>query len=291
MTKKINQACRKINTEDIINKKFYPVWFFTNERAEKFLLKIKERQGIKHIFSVGGGGDFIFNCLSVIKEIKKVDVCDIRQLACVTIDIKRAIIKKHSFREVEKILRIPNSQNKKKVYQKIKEKLDESSKEVLKNILQSNSRPGFLDCLKKSKYWYKESFSQIKKKHYLLYFKKENYRQLKKKINTVSIYTGDFYDNLKVKRNNSYDLIYVSNIFDSKKYCKESNLYLTIIEEKLKKNAFLLVVTQNSPKKIIKEIEEKKFKLQEKEINKFNIFEVFLGHYSYSFLLFKKNEE
>ncbi|MBU0999037.1 hypothetical protein KKG24_01880 [Patescibacteria group bacterium] len=47
-----------MNHQDILNKNFYPVWFFANERINHFFFEIENNREIKKVFSVGGGGDF-----------------------------------------------------------------------------------------------------------------------------------------------------------------------------------------------------------------------------------------
>ncbi len=109
-------------------------------------------------------------------------------------------------------------------------------------------------------------------------------------MDKISIYCGDFNENLKLFQNDYYDLIYVSNILDSKKYCRETDLYLQTIQNKLNKDGLLFVVTQNNWKKTIKLVERKGFTVYQKEMHKFNIITSIFGHYSYSFLLFTKND-
>jgi len=89
MNKEIHQTCQRINCKDILSKKFYPVWFFTNERTGNFFQKIESQKEIKRVFSVGGG-DFAFSLLSAqaLKQIEEINVCDIRQMANVSIDFK-----------------------------------------------------------------------------------------------------------------------------------------------------------------------------------------------------------
>jgi len=166
------------------------------------------------------------------------------------------------------------------------------SRNILDFILQNCKEDSFLRCLKKSGLWYRDSFWQIKNKtEYLPYLtSKERYCLLQKNLDKISIYSGDFNENLRLFKDNYFDLIYVSNILDSKKYCRESNQYLQTIKEKLNGHGSLFVVTQNNPKKMVKLVEERGFHVCEKELHRFNIISLLFGHYAYSFLLFKKNE-
>ncbi len=291
MNKEIKQLNQEINYEDILNKKFYPVWFFTNERINNFFPVLEKNRDIKKVFSIGSGGDFIFSLLSTqFKKINEVNVCDIRQMACISIDLKIALFKNLSYEEFLNIFFKKKSLSCEQVYKRIKKTITLLSDNIIKSILINYNEDNFLKCLKKSSLWYRDSFWQIKNKtDYLLYLiSKKNYNYLKKNLHKITIYSGDFNQNLQEFQNNYFDLIYTSNILDSKKYCRENDIYLQSIKNKLNKNGLLFVITQNSPKKMIKLIENKGFFVKQKQINKFNLIRSFLGHYDYSCLLFQK---
>lgn len=226
-------------------------WFFTNERLNNFLEKNIFKLEIKKVFGIGASGDFAFNLLSLLK-IGKINLCDIRQTAVLTINFKKYLFKQNSLKKILKIL--------------------------------SN-----LDCLKKTKIWYKYSFNQIKyKQDYLLYLcSQEKYKLMQGQLDKIKIYPGDFIQVLKNSQD-KYDLIYISNILDSKKYIKNNLECLKIIKQKLDKNGFLLTVCQSRPEKLIKFIKSSGFELYNQEINKINIIKSFSKHYCYSFLLFNK---
>lgn len=232
-------------------KKIYPAWFFTNEKLNNFLKNYVSKLNIKTIFGIGASGDFAFNLLALLK-ISKLDLCDIRETANITINFKKILFAKNNFAKILNIF--------------------------------SN-----LNYLKKTGLWYKYSFNQIKyKQDYILYLcSQEKYAFMQKQINKIKIYSGDFCEILKKSKNN-YDLIYVSNILDSKKYIKNNYKCLEIIKQKLDKDGFLLVINQNNHKKLINFIESFGFKIYKQEINKSNIIKSFSKHYCYSFLLFKK---
>lgn len=291
MNKEIQQICQKINPQDILNKKFYPVWFFTNERIGKFLPKLSKQSGIQKVFSIGGGGDFAFSCLVFFSDIAAINTCDSRQLANITIDLKIGLIKTLSFEEILDLLQNFGSVSKELIYQRVRGEITPLSRVVLDFIISNREQQNFLKCVKKSGYWFGDSFWQAKyRKEYLPYLTSEKYPSLQKTIGKINIYSGDFNDNLQLFNDGFYNLIYVSNIFDSKKYCPQVNLSLRNIKDKLSKNGFLLVATQNRTKKIIRMIEGYGFKVFEKEVRRFNIIPSIFGHYCYSFLLFQKTE-
>jgi len=293
MNKEINQLCQKINYQDILNKKFYPVWFFTNERINHFFSEIENNREIKKVYSVGGGGDFAFSLLSTdALNIVELDICDIRQMACVSIDFKISLLKNLNFEEFVNLFLKRESFSKKQINKRIEETITPLSKKIIEPILENCNKDDFLKCLKKSGLWYWDSFWQIKnRKDYLPYLiSKERYNCLQKNLDKITIYAGDFNENLQRFQNNCYDLICVSNILDSKKYCPETNLYLQTIKDKLGSNGLLFAITQSNPKKMIKFIEQNGFSLKQKQIHKFNIISSILGHYDYSFLLFRKND-
>lgn len=294
MNKELKQICQKINPQDILNKKFYPIWFFTNERINYFLPKLENHRGIKKVFSVGGGGDFAFSLLSAqgLNQIDEINLCDIRQMANISIDFKLALFKNLEYEEILNLFLKREPFSKKQIYKRIDETITPLSRKTLDSIIEDYKEDNFLKCLKKSGLWYRDSFWQIKyKQNYLPYLiSKERYQLLQRNLDKIIIYCGDFNDNLKLFKNNYYDLIYVSNILDSKKYCQESNQYLQTIKEKLNGRGLLFVITQNNPKKMIKLIEEKGFCAYEKQLHRFNIISSLFGHYSYSFLLFRKSD-
>jgi len=285
----IKQTCKKIDTQEILDRKFYPVWFFTNERAVNFLLKIKKEEDIQRAFCVGGGGDFVFNLLSIFNDVKRVDVCDTRQLANITIDFKNGMIKEIPSKKIINALKNYKLSNKEQIYNKVREKIAPESVKIFDNIFQKSTQRNLFNSLRKSGYWYKDSFWQFKdKKNYLFYLEPRNYEMVRRRVEAVNILCGDFNDNLKLFENESYDLIYTSNIFDSGEYCSKEDEYLSVIKSKLEKSGLLIVVVQFNVKKKIERIEKNGFKLWRKELHRFNIINSFLGHYSYSFLAFKK---
>ena len=291
MNKEIKQICLKMNTQDILNKQFYPVWFFTNEKMVNFLVNLCEQEEIKNIFSVGSG-DFAFNCLSAFDNISEINVCDIRPLANLTMDLKIGLIKKLSFEEFQDLFKDFDAENKNLIYQKIRDEIRESSRSIFDPIIYDQKPVNFVKCLEKSGYWYRYSFLKRHKRAHIAYLNQDKYSSLQQNIDKVEIYFGDFNDNLKLSDNNFYDLIYVSNIFDSKKYCVQKDAYLQTIQQKLNRDGYLLVVTMHRPEKIIKLLKKYEFQIYKRENSKFSmlksLFFLDIGEYDWSFLVFRR---
>ncbi len=293
MNKKIDLKYQKINCKKFLNKEFYPVWFFTNERINYFFPELKKIKNIRKVFSIGGSGDFVFSLLSTsgLNKIDKINVCDIRQLANISINLKLAIFKNLEYQEALDLFSNQGSSNKKQIYGIIKKELTPSALKIFDSVIESCKKNNFLKCLRKSGLWYRDSFLQIKyKTKYLPYLlNKERYQLLRENLEKIETYCGDFNENLKLFKDNYYDFIYLSNVLDSKEYCLKPALYLQTIKKKLNKDGFLFMTTQNNPRKMIRLIEKQGLYLYKKQLHKFKIISSLLGHYSYSFLLFKKS--
>lgn len=294
MNKEINQTCQKIDYEDILGKKFYPVWFFTNERVGSFVQKLGVQKQIERVFSIGGGGDFVLSLLSesALKQVKEVHVCDVRQMANISIDFKLGIFKNLEYEEALNQLQRKETSNKMQVYRKIRETITPLSRKIFDSILSDDKEDRLLDCLRKSGLWYRDSFWQIKNKaDYLCYLaSKERYDLMRKGLDKISIHSGDFNDNLRLFKDGYFDLVYVSNILDSQDYCREVDQYLQTIKEKLSGDGSLFVITQNNPKKVTRLVEKHGFRIDRKELPEFRLFSSLFRHYLYSLLLFGKNE-
>jgi len=295
MKNEIRQNFEKINCKNVMERKSYPAWFFGNERTNKILLTfigcLKKEEKVKKIFCIGGGGDFTFSILSIIEKISEVYTCDNRPTAALNIDIKKSIVDKFSYEEIIDIFSRKKI-NKIETYNKIVDGISIESKTVLNNILDKCNGNNFLHCIRKSGLWYKYSFGQIKHiNDYLLYLTdKEKYLCLKQNLEKLAICYGDFNDNLKLFNDKYFDLIYVSNIFDSKNYCNDVDGYIRTIKNKLTSNGYLFIVTQNNPEILINIFKEKfGFVIYLKETHKFKMFESLFGHYSYSFVIVRIN--
>jgi len=288
MNKEIKQICQKINYQEIINKDFYPSWFFTNEKLNKFLKGLNRERKIERVFAIAGGNDFVFNLLSLF-DVDEIDVCDKRPMSCLTTDFKIALFKEFKHQELLKIFLDFKSHNKKQIHQRIRDKVDLLTQKVFDHIFYNCKHDNFIKCLQKSRFWYRESFNQIKnKKDYLLYLvSREKYQVLQANVDKINIYYGDFVNNLKLFNKGHFDAIYLSNILDSKDYNFDNQLCLNTIKDKLGNNGYLFVITQRKAKNMIQYVNSFGFALLAQEIHNFNILSFLLGHYSYSFFLFQ----
>jgi hypothetical protein len=280
---KMENFSKNIKIEEVLNKKFYQSWFFTNEKIGNFLHDKKNK--IEKGFCIGGGGDFVFN-LSSFSTTKEIYVCDTRPVACMTVDLKRAILKKFSLEKTKEIFGDYKKENKEEIYNEIRKDIAPLSKQFYDKLFQGPNK-NFISSLKRSGYWYKNSFWQFKK-DYLFYLQKENFNLLKENIENIKICYGDFKEEVNKGENDSYDLIYISNILDSKKDCPDKEGLIKIIEKKLKSRGVLVLATQENVKKMIKEIESIGLQKKNVKIHRYKLITVFTKHYPYSFVIFEK---
>ncbi|MFA6963200.1 MAG: methyltransferase domain-containing protein [Patescibacteria group bacterium] len=270
--------------------KSLPVWFFTNEKLGQFFAKNEHNQPIERVYAIGGAGDFAFSLLAqdVRNKIKEIDLCDIRPMANVTIDLKIALFKNYDLSQIKSLFWGRSEDTLGSIYAKLKSTLPPA---VLSAVKKSGAGK-FSESLKKSGLWYRESWRKAKDvEGYLPYLSSEsNYRLMQKNLDKIVIHEGDFNDNLKSAGDGYYDLIYCSNILDSETYCKFPDQYLQNIQAKLKDGGILFVLTQNNPKKMIKLIEKQGIHSLRSELHKFSPLSLLSNHYSYSILLFQKAE-
>ncbi len=264
-------------------------WFFTNERLNNFLKNsFTHEDKLKKVLAVGGSGDFIFNLTSLL-NIEKIDICDTEITAISVIDLKTALFKEFNRIEMAKIYSNFEINNKNKIYLKINRHLHPASRHIFENIFSHCQNNNFLKCLKKSKFWHKDSFFPGKHQNdYILYLASpEGFKRMLNHLDKINIFQEDLIKTLILFKENYYDLIYVSNVLDGKSYCENKNLYLNILKQSLKRNAHLLLATCCHPSKIKKTLENIGLKLDKEELHKFKLIDSLKGHYNYSFLLFK----
>jgi len=143
MNKEIDQSCQKINHQDILNKKFYSVWFFTNERINHFFPEIEKNREIKKVFSIGGGGDLAFSLLSSGFNIDELNICDIRQMACISIDFKIALLKNLKYEDFLNLFLRRISFNKSQTYKRIQETITPLSRKIIEPIIENCKKDDF----------------------------------------------------------------------------------------------------------------------------------------------------
>lgn len=269
-----------IDLDKILSRKIYPVWAFTNENLKE-LGQLTSFKG-KEIFSVLGSADQSIYFL--LKGAKSIIACDNRDTACLFAEFKISAIKNLSFQEFKEIFFDQKKENSKIYFEKIRIDLSSSARKLFDLLLEGRQK-NILSVFKKSHLFYKESWYFLKKKDWLIYLK--DFSRIKKSIGNFLIINTDLLTALK-KINKKFDLIYTSNIFESKNYTPDFEKTLIQIDLHLKEGGEILIVSQRKPKEIIsilKKLGYNNFKI--KEPKRF-IFEIFLKTYSYYYLLTKK---
>ncbi len=271
-----------IDLEKILKRKTYPVWFFTNENLKELgdLTSFKD----KEIFSILGSADQSIYFLS--KKAKLVISCDNRDLSCLVAEFKISAIKNLSFKEFKEIFFEEKKENSKIYFEKIRTDLSQPAKKFF-DYLFEGFKKNIFSILKKSKFFYNESWYFLRKKDWLPYFYQAKYfSQIKKRVNNFLILNTDLENGLR-KINKKFDLVYTSNIFDSKKYCQNNEKTITLIDLNLKEKGEILITTYESPKKIVPILEKLGYNLKIKEPKK-RFFDLFLKTYPYFYILAKK---
>ena len=116
----------------------------------------------------------------------------------------------------------------------------------------------------------------------------QTYQALQPQLPKINICFGDLQANLNLYPDASYDLIYISNIFDHKSYCANPKSYLTTIKNKLASGGLCLVATQDPPQKLRELFSAQSFTLAQEDLHSFNILDAVFSRLNYSFLLFRK---
>jgi len=161
MNKEIKQINQKIEIEQIKNRAFWSCWFFTNEGLNDFIKDSFDKKEIKKVFSIGGGGDFAFNLLSLLSNIEELDVCDVRLTANLTIDFKIALLKRFTLSEILKFFLDTKTINKIYIYEKLREQLTSLTKEFFDCLVKSGESNNFLKCLKNLAFGTKKVFDKL----------------------------------------------------------------------------------------------------------------------------------
>ncbi|MCX7779159.1 MAG: DUF3419 family protein [Patescibacteria group bacterium] len=271
-----------IDLEKIFTRKSYPVWAFTNESLEEIghLTSFKN----KEIISILGSGDQLIYFLT--KGAKLVIGVDHRPLACLWVEFKISALKNLSFKEFKEIFFEAKKENSKIYFEKIRSSLSSLAKKFFDYLFEGLPRNIF-STLKKSKFFYGESWFFLKKKDWLPYLiNQKEFSKVKKRINNFFLFNTDFEKALKIFRRR-FDLIYTSNIFDSKKYCQDSERTIILIDLNLKEKGEILMTAQENPIKIVSLLEKMSYNLEIKKPKR-RFFEFFYKTFPYYYLLAKR---
>lgn len=275
----------RINLEKIFARKVYRVWAFTNE-------DVKELGGLtnfrnKEIFSVLGSADQVIHFLS--QGAKSIISCDNRDLACLFSEFKISALKNLSFKEFREIFLDKKKENSKIYFEKIRPDLSQVARKLFDYLFEGLPR-NILLTLQKSQFFYNESWYFLRKKNWLPYLDQpKDFSRVKKRINCILILNTDLIRAFrKIKR--KFDLIYTSNIFESKNYCPDFEKTFIQIDLHLKEKGEILVTVQGSPKKVISILKNLGYNFKIKE-PKSKFFQVFLKTYAYYYILARKAPE
>lgn len=267
-----------VNTEKILRKKNYAVWAFTNESLNKLstLTKFKD----KEIFSILGSADQAIYFLT--KGAKLVVNCDIRDGACFFAEFKRAALENLSIEEIEEVFFNQSNNNSNLYFEKIRLGLSEKARVIFDHLFEGLPR-NLLTTLRNSRFYYKESWYFLKKKNWLPYFNDKDLKIAKKKAGNFLIFNTSLEEGIK-NFNKRFDLVYTSNIFDSRKYCPEPEKTLFKINRALKDDGEILITTQENPEKIIPFLEKLGYNLKIIEPER-KFLTLFLKTYAYYYIL------
>lgn len=270
-----------INIDQVLAKKTYPVWTFTNEHIEKLdqLTKFKN----KEIFSILGSADQIIFFLS--QGASGVIGCDVRQRACLFGEFKKVALLVLTFEEFWNVFLEKEEKNSALYFEKIRPRLSTSAQKffdyclegVVKNIFSAFDRSGF---------FYKESWYFAKKKDWLPFFEKSTFQKAKEKANSFFIFNTRLEEAIKYFKKR-FDLIYTSNIFDSRRYCQDPEQTLIRIDWALKEGGEILITSQENPKELVFVLEKMGYNLTVIEPQR-KLLTLFLKTYAYYYILAKK---
>jgi len=263
-----------------------PGWFFTNERLEPLMNQRELFAEVKNVFSIGGGGDFVYSLISLYGDsFIKVHTCDARAISELTQDFKSTAIKYNGYSEIKNLL----SQSSLEI--NLSNLIPHCTKKTQDTFLMKIKQPVTIDNLKRSKLWYRDSFWQIKKPdEYVGYLTTtDRYDRLRNNIAKIRRCTGDFFSALQDFPDNYFNLIYTSNIFDNSELQREAQSYLALIHKKLSPQGKLIMCKLTNQKKMKRIVLNNGFELAYEAVNHFSIISAIRGHYDYSYFLYLKS--
>ncbi|OHA11832.1 MAG: hypothetical protein A3I44_06340 [Candidatus Sungbacteria bacterium RIFCSPLOWO2_02_FULL_51_17] len=288
MNRVIDQTIERIDPHAILARQFSRAWFFTNERIEPLLERLPNTDRIQSVFGVAGSGDFALHAASRLRNVSRIDVSDVRPLALLTTDLKIALCRTLTPEDLEDVFRCRDSENAQSVYSAVREDVSAETRAVFDVIFENAAGRNFIRAIRKSGYWYPDGFRSVRRDAgYLPYLLPERSLALKAKIDTIRLHAGDFDRALSRFPDRAFDLVYVSNMFDSPRYCRDADRYLATIRAKLAPRGFVVSVTQHHPKKIERIFLPHGFSCAYRERHRFNILKAVCGDFDYSYLLFR----
>lgn len=238
----IYQTFGGIDLDPIFKKKVLPVWAFTNEKLAS-LLELTTFDG-KQVFAIGGSGDQAAAMLAAGAE--NLVLCDKRDLACLFIELKFSAIKNLNFSEFHQFFGLSSSLSANRVYfEKIRGGLSRPSQTLFDRLF---ARAGSIyQILRKSKLFYKESW-YFARKGYIPYLTSPDLFQ-KIRTKRPAVINADLIQALEFV-NSKFDLIYLSNILDSRKYSEDPSRLLKVVRGSLRDDGQLLIVSQSCPRRM-----------------------------------------
>jgi hypothetical protein len=273
-----------VETQKIIDKSVHQVWTFTNEDLGEIgrLTNFKE----KEIFAILGSADQSIFFLS--KGAKLVISCDIRDGACFFGEFKKSALENLELEEFEEMFFDQEKKNSNLYFEKIQASLSKDAKKIFDHLFEGLPR-NILETLKHSGFFYKESWYFLEKNNWIPYFEANGLKQAKKRIRNFFILNTNLEEGIKNFRQR-FDLVYTSNIFDSKRYCPDPEQTFLRIDESLVDGGEMLITTQEDPQRIIPFLEKLGYNLKIIEPKR-KFLTLFLKTYAYYYILAKKPKE
>lgn len=288
MHRAIDQTFERIDPHAILARKFSRAWFFTNEHIGLLLERLPHAERVRSVFGVAGSGDFALHAASHLENVSRIDVSDVRPLALLTTDFKIALCRRLAPEALEDAFRCQDSENAQAVYGAVREDISAETRAVFDAVFENAASRNFIRAIRKSGYWYPDGFRSVRRDAgYLPYLLPERARALKAKVDAIHMHAGDFDRTLSRFEDRAFDLIYVSNILDSPRYCRNADQYLATMRAKLSPGGLVASVTQHHPKKIEHVFLPHGFSCAYRERHRFNILKAIRGDFDYSYLLFR----
>jgi len=228
------------------NKKIAYTWTFTNERLSRILPLTNFKD--KKIVGISGSGDqgisFLMkgadSYLGIDKNILAYLFCEFKITALANLELD----------EFKQIFGLSPSAAGLNLYtQKIRPNLSKETADFFDKILLVKNNLSIFQLLKRSRYFYKDSWPFGRKADYVPYLKSaENWKKAKQGIRKFKLMKADIKDGLK-RVQEKVDLIYLSDIFDGKNYGQIFEV-LQVCNRYLSSEDEIIIAHYNYPKEI-----------------------------------------